>query len=311
MLKARSLWVGLVGVLLLTSWVVAQEAPPPRERPARAERPAANERQTLARLYEQMVKELQLTAEQQPQIKQMIETHVQAAENWMKEFGPKLQQLREQAAQAARENSRDKANELREEMRKLWQQRGQLREKLNEQILGVLTGQQKERFQALLRRAAAVRGPQPQVTLTPAQKGQVARILKAAAENANNADTPEAKEAVWNKAVEDVLNFINRPATSRQPERAQPGAGARGLLGQLSLTAEQQQQVEKIMAEAREKGQGADAEGRRKAFRDANQKIETEVLTPAQVEQLNKLREQRRGAGGEARPRRAGRPAAE
>lgn len=305
MTKARGFWVALLGIALLGCLASGQEGPRQRPREVRPRRPGPE--QALRQLYERLVRELELTAEQQPRVKQAIDTHLQDLENWNKENGPKLQELREQMTAARRDGQREKVNELRQEMAKLSQQRGQMEENMRRQILEVLTDEQKQKYQQMARQArlavVARRGP---IVLTAQQTQQVARILKAAAEKAAQADSPQAKDAVWRKAVDDVVAFINRRRPGAPADRPAPRE-RRGPMAELDLTEAQQQQVQKIMAEAREKAQDGGAEGRRTAFREAMQKIETEVLTPQQVEKLKKLREERRRARpdrpAERRPR--------
>mgnify|MGYP000613181269 CR=1 FL=1 len=56
----------------------------------------------LNALYEKMLDELNLTADQQSRIKQILETHHQAMTNWRKQHAAELKSLREEIIEAVR-----------------------------------------------------------------------------------------------------------------------------------------------------------------------------------------------------------------
>ena len=259
--------------------------------------------------YQKLVKELALDEEQQKAVKAAIDTFVQAEKNWQSEHGEELKALMTQIREVGRED-REKARELRTKQQELMKGRAQLRQTLNKQIADVLKEEQKTKFAAILRAEAQ---PDPIATLRAAlpKLGLSEEVLKKANDVLAKAETDaksaraRAKADVVRKAVGDVKALLTDEqkaqlekmlAARQQPQNARlPGA-----LGQLKdLTAEQQEQIAKAMAAV----QQAEPDKRQEARREAMQKILTEILTPAQREQIQKAR-----GGGQDRPRNRNRP---
>jgi len=264
----------------------------------------------LDQAYQRLVQALDLTAQQQTQVKQLFDTHKQAVQNWGNQHGEEIKALREQMAEAAKNRDRDKMTALREKMQQLTKDRPSPR-KLNEQILGVLTDEQKEKFKKM-RLFQGPRGRAPgrraraillTLGLSDQQKQQVEKIFQTADADAKKIEDPRGKAAIQAKAVESVLNTVLTAEQKEKFQKAQAGGPqggrGRGPLSMIDLSDDQKAQVEKIMAAAREKMQGAEREQRRTIWRETMEKIRNEVLTEAQREELKKKMAERGQRGGD------------
>lgn len=218
---------------LAVSVVAAQDAPRPvRPRAAAADNAAPGPLERGKVLLEGLTKALDLTAEQQTAIKQIIETHQQSLANWRNALGEDMKTLREQIEKARTDKDEAALKTLREKMDQAAKGRLELDKKMRDQIRAVLTDDQKAKFETAFLRLTG-----------------------------GTASAPASRPVV------------RRPAA---------------VLEGLSLTDEQKAQVEKLLGEARAKPEGDE---RVQAVRAAMQKIQKDVLTDAQREQLLKNRE--------------------
>jgi Spy/CpxP family protein refolding chaperone len=274
---------------------------------------------------EEVIKELQLTQKQEAQVRQIMETHRKEVANWSKENQAKLEELQQQIKAARDASDTQKQKALAEKRAELFKSRMEITDKTMKQLGEVLKEEQMAKVKAAMERggragagrmhgAAGTRPVRPEwgrrpglapmhgafesLNLTEDQQAKVKEILEQAGKEAR-----AVMEAAWKKIAEQVLT----DQQGKQLEQLGKEQAAKRMdaflarLKKLGLTAEQQQKVDQIMAEARanaEKAQGPEA--KRQVFREAFGKIRDEVLTENQREQLKK----------EPGPWRAGRPAA-
>jgi len=270
-----------------------------------------------AQLLERLVKELNLTEEQQVQVKQIWETHVQAMRNYHKEHGAELKELREKMRAARESGDKDEMKKLAEEMKELGKERVGLAQNLEKQLADVLTKEQLAKAKQILRRGrpgrpggrpgARLLGALRFVDLTDEQKAQVRKILADAKAKAKDAKAPEAKGEIMKAAVEkirtDVLTEAQRKKLAELAEKG-PRRPMPDMLRGLDLTQEQQKQIREILKEAREQaGQADSREKRMEILKAARQKINEEVLTQEQRDKLRKrMQETRRRRAGKDQP---------
>lgn len=250
------------------------------------------------------LKKLDLTDEQKTQVKQVLETHKQAVENWRKENEEKGKALREKARDA---KTRQDRQAIREEFVKLMQSRRELHEKLIEQLKAILTKEQAEKLQGMFgpRGGDGPRGHGPmdlflgalrRLELTEEQKTKVRGIMEAAKEAAGKAETRQDKAKAIKAALdtirEDVLTDAQRQKLTEMREQF---AKRHNPLAALDLSDEQKGQIEKIMADAKAAADQAETRQEKwKIHMEARKKIADEVLTAEQVGKLKAMH--RRGA---------------
>lgn len=302
--------VMLAGALLLTSTALAQQ--PERPRPGRPERRPG--RRPAGAMYERMVGQLNLEGAQQTRVKQMLQTHRQAVENWRKLHGEDLRSLQRQAAKAREERDEKAVRRIRAEMAKINRDQEKQRERLHAQILEVLKGEQKERFARLVLRSRRLLSPIGRVRLAllvvglnRVQRGKADKIVAATEVASAKITGRRERTALLNKAVQEIKTkvLLDEAKGRKLDQLLREGRG--GAFARLNLSAEQQKKVNDIMAAVRD----AEPEDRRAAWREAMRKIREEVLTGEQREQLQRLREQgRRDRTRRERPA-EGRPARE
>jgi len=308
----RVLGVGLAAAFLLGSLAWAQEREQPRQRRVQRGQRLRRRGVSLAEFVQQALKEVKATEEQELRIKQILDTYRQANENLLREQGD-VNSLREQWRKAREANDREALQRLREQMRQLARQRRSSQVKACLEVLGVLEGQQKEKFVELALRRRLVPSQADQIRLVlgaldvPKPKLVLAeKILQRAQADEVRARGRRGAIGARGQVIRDIKAKVLTPQQAEKFDqllrrgRPDPYAG-------LDLTAEQREQIEKIRAEAREKMSQADPEQRREIFREAMRKIREEVLTPEQREKQAKLRAGRaRGRRGR-RGRRPGR----
>lgn len=268
---------------MLSGVAMAQESRPagPRQGPG----PGVVE---TGRMLEMLVKELGLTADQQAQVKQILETHRQAMANLLKEEG-----------QPASRPSRETMEKM-----------AQLRQQLIAQLKAVLTEEQ----QAKLDKLPMLAGPRPpmldgqriheivdKLQLTDAQKQQIDGILKTARESAQATDDMQAKANIWRTALEDIAKLLTPEQKAKVGEalRAAVPPGPLAMFAGLNLTDDQRQQIQKISADAQEQARAAEPGQARALFEAARENIIKNVLTDEQRKMLEeRRREGPRGPGG-------------
>ena len=305
---ARVKWfcAALVGAMVLAGPAWAQEVAGERSGgpPSKVRRPRRGQREMLEQLYETLVRELELNADQQAAVKQAVETYAQDVKNWVNEHGEELKALREQVVKARKAGEKEALKGLWQKYRALGRQRWELRAKMEKQILALLNDDQKAKFKKLLqvmRRGGpltAFRKALRRLRLEEEQTARAEKILKAAEQDAKKATQAKDKQAIIDKAIEQVKNTVLSPeqrarlARLLRTRRRGRGRGL-GPLGRLNLTEDQRRQVQAIFAAARQAEPGQ----RRQARRDAWKKVVETVLTEEQRQKLQQMRQRRRGGG--------------
>jgi len=249
----------LAALCALAAWVVlaqpviAQEADPgkgPAHGPGeRAKTEGPTTRQRGEAMVDRIVKELQLTPEQEPKVRQALETHFQAVRNWTQENGEKMRELWPQMREARQANDENKIKELQAEFKKINDARLKLREDLFKQLTGVLTPEQMEklkdriiewrmRLTEMLARVA---------NLTDEQKGKVREIVKNWREEQETWAAPGRPGRNFQALVEKIVTDVILTKDQRAALAATPAEGDFfEKVMSLDLTEQQKAQVEKI-----------------------------------------------------------------
>lgn len=234
----------------------------------------------------QVIKSLNLVEAQQEPVKQKLKAHRDAVQNYQKENGEDLRAARKAMQEARKSGDKEAIAAARKAMKGHQDALKELRKDLETQLADVLTPEQLAKFKAGGRGAA---GPGARfaralgrVGLTPEQ---IAKIRK------------------------DILTPAQRKklaqALSGRPAAGQTRRG-RGRMAGLDLSDEQEEKINTIRTDFREKIRAAEGrEARREIAREMREAI-GEVLTDEQKEKMKKLRAERRGRGGNRRRRRRG-----
>ncbi len=290
--------VTMVGVMLFgASALVAEDAVGEQKRPRIQDR-----REFRDNLHERILKELDLTADQQAQVKQILETHKQAVENWQKENAEELKALREQMEKARAEKDTEAVKSLREKSAKIFKGRQELQESLNKQIKAVLTDEQKEKFENLSRlvRSAVIGAQQIRTALrgldlNDEQKEKIKKIIAETGEAAGKVETPKGKLELWQKAVQTIKSDVLTEEQVKKFEQAmnqmRQGRGLMGPMADLNLTDDQKEQMEKIEAKYRDQIKNAGPEDRRELMKKMRDEMNS-VLTDEQKAKVKKNREE-------------------
>lgn len=269
----RKLAISLAAVTLVCVGIsLAQDSRPARPGPG----PGPME---PGQLMDRLVKELGLTADQQTQVKQILEAHRKAMEELRKQLGD---------GAASRPS--------REDMQKFAAQREEITKKALDQLKAVLTDDQK----AKLAKLDVFGGPRPplpegerliaaldKLDLTADQKDQIAKLLADARKAAEAATEPKDKAEAFRTALEGIKKVLTADQLKKLEELLRPpGDAPLGPFARLNLTDDQKQSILKIMGDAREQAKDATPQQREEILRAAREKIVKEVLTDEQRKQL-------------------------
>jgi len=268
-----------------------------------------------ARRLRELIQSMDLSDEQEAQVRQILQTQRQAVMNWRRENAGKFAELREKLQEARKAQDKAAVEAAIKEMKELGEARKQLHEDLIDQLKKVLDKEQMAKIKRFFadirrrgRRGAMLLGAIKRLDLSEEQKAAARKILQAAKAQANKAEKPEEKAeimfAAFAKIRKEVLTDEQRKKLEEMRERW--GRGRRGAFGRLDLTDEQKEQIEAIREQAREKAKAAETrQARREIRREAIKKIIEEVLTDEQRRKLHQGRGQRlrhRRRGGEDHP---------
>lgn len=289
----------------------------PLEKPAAGDRSPRGERvKGEAEKLQKVLRDLNLTEAQQKQADQILDTHRQAAVNWMKEHGDDLKAAKAKLEAAQKTNDPAKLRGAREAMAKASANRLDQREALLKQLSEVLTKEQMDKVRAALPARPEARADRPlamleRLGLDDKQKERVRAILAAAGEAASKPDGEPRRKAL-KEALEKIrttvltddqrkkLDAMKPPAASEPASRAAKGdvfAALQKLRETLKLTDDQKAKIDGIVKTTKENiasAKGGDA--KRTALRDGWKKIE-EALTPEQKAVLEKWRKEHGGQG--------------
>lgn len=146
--------------------------------------------------------------------------------------------------------------------------------------------------------------------LTEDQQAEVKTIMEAAKEKLEAAETPEARKAAFEAAIDEVKELLT-PEQLEQLEKALPrfkerpggplGGGILACAEQIGLTDEQITQIKAIEEQTRAAVDAAETiEARHEALQDGREAVE-KVLTAEQLEKLKECMAQQRPGRGEGR----------
>lgn len=289
------------GALLLAMTMPALAQSEPGSRPARphaASGPAGDRLKAEAEKLHKVLKELNLTADQQKQVDQILETNRQANVNWLREHAQELKDLRAKLEEAHTSKQPEAIKAAHADMEKLQASHRALHDALIKQLGDVLTKEQMD----TLRKAMAPRGPFEQLDLTPEQRQQVEKIMQDARDEAQKAPDEAARAKIMKDATEKIRTTVltdeqrKKLAELPSPEKLGPLGDLQQLRDQLKLTDDQKAKIEEIVKDVRQNLDAAEGPARRKVIQDAWKKIQ-DLLTPEQKAQWEKWRQEHRGEG--------------
>jgi len=262
-------------------------------------------------LVEELRKELSLTADQQARVRQVLDTHKQAMDNWNRQYGSKQRELRKKLAEARESRDREAMRGIREEMQKLTTPRRALVENLEKEIGEIVGAEQKRKAMSIITRFLERMRRNPltpviealeKMELSEAQKARIEGIIKDANAKIAKSDRPAVKE----KTAADAIAVIRKLLTDEQ--KAQLDAAIRqdklrrmglGWLVGLEPTDEQVVRVQAIMEEARRKLEKTETRRERiEIWQETLETIRREVLTDEQRKKADELRRGFRGRRG-------------
>ncbi|HAU36642.1 MAG TPA: hypothetical protein DCX07_02860 [Phycisphaerales bacterium] len=313
-------FVILTVVGLMAVAAAGQEGQRERRGIGAASRPGREDAHPGARL-QNLIKELGLSDAQAPQVRQILETHRQAVENWRKEHGQAVKALGEQIEAALKAGDHEKAKTLREQLSKEMASRKELHENLLKQLSGVLNEDQmkkvRERFQERLqeRRQGEDRPRRPVLDalmaagLTDEQKAQAKKIMDDAHAKAKEAQNPEEKARIIRDAIEKVRTEVLTEEQRKKLADARE-QGRKKMAEALGLTDEQQKKLEALREDFRKKFEAAKTPDEKKAVAEEHRKALEQLLSPEQLKKFQEMRgnfRDRRGPRREQGPRRGGR----
>ena len=297
-----------IAVALLAVWAFSTAQTFAKEG---AKQAASGPKENHAKALEEAVKELQLTQQQEAQVRQILETHRQAIANWRKENQGKLEELQQQIKAAREAKDAENRKSLVEQRRQLLASRMKLTSNMLKQLGEVLNKEQVAKIEGVLGAMAprpfeALRNALQSLNLTEAQQTQVKEILAKAREEfraAMEQDDTDKAGAILREARSKIVKEVLTDAQRQQLEQARENLKDEmrdaflARLKKLNLTAEQQKKVDEIMAETRKKAQATEGIDAKKAvWREAVKEIRQQVLTKEQREQLAKDRAESKGS---------------
>ena len=298
--------VVLAALAIVADTVVAQDEPGPGGPDRRRHRggPGQDGRGRGPGNIADRLKGLDLTADQQAQVTQILDAHRQAMENWQKEHGDDREAIGKKLREAREAKDKEAFQAAMEEMKTLMGSQRELQEALRTSLGEVLTEEQL----AKLRRASGDRrGPMNpfralrMLRLSEEQQAQVKDILQAAEAEAKEAKDPKAKRAIMDAALKKIVDTVLDAEQAKKFEEIMKGGGGPGGPGgpRPELTEDQRAQLKGIMDEAKAAAEEAETrEEKMKIFAEARKKIHETVLTEEQRTQFEQHRGGRGGHGG-------------
>ena len=275
-------------------------------------------------MADRIVEALKLTEKQAAPVRQILETSQQDMGQWMRDNGPALRELQtklrggrtrrgegEKPAEPAAGSAERK--EAAEKYQAIMKQRTEKAENALKQLDEHLTEEQ----MVIARRYLTGRSPSTgarmsfgalrELGLSEQQQTKVREIMQGAREGGGDKEPAARAQAyrdAWDKVVKEVLTPEQqgklKEVQQRGPEAGRTTRGATGgMYAGLDLSDKQQQQISEIMAGVRKRMEGTEGrDARREAYMAAQQEIR-KVLTPEQIEKLDKRREEMRQRGGQ------------
>jgi Spy/CpxP family protein refolding chaperone len=311
---SRTISILLAGVVLagVTSLADAQRL---ERGEGRRPRPASGPDQDRARPLERILKELNLTADQQKQVQQIMDTQAQALRNWRKENLVRLADLHKEIQKARESGDAEKIKSALAEVEKIEQTRKALHENLMKQLKDVLKPDQFEKARKMMLEHPGLQileRLKKELNLTDDQKQKVQSIMEEARKQAEAANDPEQKNSIMAAAMEKIKKDVLTEEQRRRAGRLERAHDLLQVFQKLNLTEEQKAQIQTIMDEAKtQAGKASGEQEKRKIFQQASRKVVETVLTPAQREKLKELSKPKdRPREGRMRPLGKGPPTA-
>jgi Spy/CpxP family protein refolding chaperone len=311
--KARLLALATVGVAAFAPPAAAQTParPQPLQPPSRAAP------QLYERFFESLVRELNLSADQQTQVRQILDTHQQALANWRKEQAKDFRTLRQEYDQARQANDQAALAALRKEIAQAVKQRMLLEEEMLGQIRQALSDAQKPAFEdfisgfgQVVSDALRVQAALWSLDLSKQQKAQVRDLLTEAEVASVVAERPRDRGEAWRQAVEEIRTKVLAPEQVRKFQHVLRRWQVVSAFANLDLTDRQRREIKKILDQADERLAKAEGEQAQQVLREAVQRVEKEVLTDPQRQELRSRRAQRALRAERRQQRRGGAGAA-
>jgi Spy/CpxP family protein refolding chaperone len=271
------------------------------------------------RPLERILKELNLTEDQQKQVQQIMGTQRQAVRNWRNENQAALKDLQKQLQDAKDSGDKDKIKAANQGIEKIKQSRKALYENVMKQLKDVLTPDQLEKARKFMQEAREQagevhRGPLRLIEglkaldLTEDQKTQARAILDAARKKADAATDPTEKDLIMKVAREKIETDVLTDAQRIQVRRLEFANAFLKVVRKLNLTDGQKKQIGQIMDDAKTQADKAKTEQEKKEIhRQAFKKVHDTVLTQEQQEQLKEMQKNAREGRGRLGDRGPGR----
>lgn len=183
------------------------------------------------RIFE-AVKQLNLTDEQAPKVRAILQEQGKLLEEWRTANQGKFEEITAQIQEARKAGDREKLQQLQKQRQELLAGRKALHDSFMAKLDEVLTDEQMAKLKELIAQRPMplprIRAALANLGLTPQQKTQVEEILKAAQEQAKD-QTPEARaealKKAWEKIQAEVLTDEQRAKLAKTPvERPDDGA---------------------------------------------------------------------------------------
>ncbi len=257
----------LVVALVCAQITFAQPAPPP---PGGAGEPAPRrvgpqgqargQGQGMQRrapvTIEQIVKDLALTEEQTPQVRQAWDAYNQALRNWRDENQGKMRELFGQMRQANEAGDEAKLAELAKEFAKINQARLKPRDDMFTQLTEVLSAEQMEKLKDLvIPWRMQIKAALAEMKLTDEQKAKAAKIINEYKEGQEPGlgmgRRTGAAQAVAEQIVTEVILTADQRTALKKIEGEDP---LLRKVQQLDLTDAQKDQIQKIADAMRSRG---------------------------------------------------------
>lgn len=221
MKRALRTFAALAAIALLaTAATAGDEATPAGGKKDRAK--AEKKEKVLRGRYAGLVKQLDLTADQQAKLTELVKQHNEAMKAWKDEHGEQLKELQTQFKQAKTDGDKEQAKQLREQMKALSAERAKAEAEHWKQVMGLLTPEQVQAWHARQFEAMAMRLGR-KVDLTDDQKARISELAKTAAARTVAATDAkagmQAKRDFHQAVMNDVLTDEQR-AKLKQPGRA-------------------------------------------------------------------------------------------
>ncbi len=219
----RALWTvaALAAIALLAGAATAGDENAPAG--GKKNRAKPDKKETVLRgRYAQLVKELDMTDDQQAKLTELVKQHNEAMKAWTGRHGERMKELQAQFKQAKTDGDKEQAKQLREQMKALSAERAKIESEHWKQVMGILTPEQVQAWHAHQFEAMAMRLDK-KVDLTEDQKARISELAKAAAAQTAGAADAKARTQARRDFHQAVMNAVltdEQKAKLKQPAKA-------------------------------------------------------------------------------------------